>query len=113
MCGLCGFWQSKTHWSMRSQNPKVFGAIGHSSDLMRERLHQAAVLNRVTRAFGVSVRDWEASRWVLDSVNGGCEVVDSIAAMWPAIETLSKRKVDPLSSALLEALAGSATSGKG
>jgi hypothetical protein len=98
---------------MRSQNPKVFGAIGHSSDLMRERSHQAAVLNRVTRVFGVSVRDWEGSRWVLDSVNGGCEVVDSIAAMWPAIETLSKRKVDPLSPALLEALAGSANGGKG
>jgi hypothetical protein len=104
MCGLCGFWRTQTHWSMRSQNPKVFGAIGYPSDLLRERSHQTAALNRVTRAFGVSVRDWESSRWILESVNGGCEIVDSIATMWPAIEMLSRCKVDPLSRSLLETL---------
>ncbi len=71
---------------------------------MRERIQQMAVLNRVTRALGVTVRDWEGTQWILDSVNGGSEIVSSVAALWPAIERLSRRKIDPLCAGFLDAL---------
>lgn len=62
------------------------------------------VLNRVTRVLGVTVRDWEGTQWILDSVNGGSEIVPSVAALWPAVERLSRRKIDPLCAGFLDAL---------
>lgn len=104
MCGLCGLWGGKAHWSTKSQNPKVFGETFASSERLRERNHQRMVLNRITRPFGVIVRDWETSQWILEHVNGGSEVVESIAVFWSSVEILSKRKIDPLSAALIEQL---------
>lgn len=106
MCGLCGVWRGKAHWSARAQNPKVFAASANAPRLLRERFQQMAFVNRVVRPFGVTVRDWEGVQWIVDSVNGGSEVVTDIAAIWPAVERLSRRKLDPLSSPLLGAFSG-------
>lgn len=113
MCGLCGFWGGKAHWSTKSQNPKVFGETLDSSERLRERAHQRMVLNRITRPFDVVVRDWETSQWILEHVNGASEVVESIAVFWSTVETLSKRKIDPLSAALIAQLDLAAAEKKG
>ena len=102
MCGLCGVWRGKAHWTARVHNPKIFVATGDDAAPLRERFAQMTVLNRVLRPFGVSVRDWEGSQWIVDSVNGGSEIVANVAALWPAAERLSKRKIDPLSATLLD-----------
>lgn len=63
---------------------------------MRERIEQARVLNRIARPLGVTVRDWEGTQWVIESADGGSKIVASLAGVWPAIELLSRRKIDPL-----------------
>ena len=113
MCGLCGLWDGKRHWSAKSQNPKIFGEIPDLSERMRERARQRTALNRVTRPFGVTVRDWETSQWILEHVNGASEVVESIAALWPAVESLARRKIDPLSATLTETMSPAAIEKKG
>lgn len=97
MCGLCGVWRGKAHWSARSQNPRAFGAVAEPSAFMRERIEQVSALNRIAQPLGVTVRDWEGAQWIIDSPHGGSEIVASVAAVWPAIERLSRRKIDPLS----------------
>lgn len=104
MCGLCGVWRGKGHWSARTENPRAFAASREPANLMRERTQQLQALNRVTRPFGVSVRDWEATQWIAASQSGASEVVATVADLWPAVERLARRKVDPLAMAFLDAL---------
>ena len=105
MCGLCGVWRGKGHWSARAQNPAIFAATRDESNPLRERFHQMAFVNRVIRHLGVSVRDWEGVQWIVESANGGSEIVADIAALWPAVERVSRRKLDPLSLPLLDRFA--------
>ena len=95
MCGFCGIWGAKNHWSLKSANPSVF-APQSSTDRMRERYAQCAILNETLRRFHVKVRDWGGTQWIVEHVGNGSEIVDSIAAVWPAAEKLSKRRIDPL-----------------
>ncbi len=95
MCGFCGIWGAKNHWSLKSSNPGVFAALS-GSERMRERYAQCAVLNEVLRGFHLKVRDWGGTQWIVEHVSNGSEIVDSIAALWPAAEKLAKRRIDPL-----------------
>lgn len=95
MCGFCGIWGAKNHWSLKSSNPGVFAAQS-STERMRERYALCAILNETLRGHHLKVRDWSGEQWIVEHVSNGSEIVDSIAAVWPAAEKLSKRRVDPL-----------------
>lgn len=76
----------------------------------RDFAHRRTVLNRIVREFGVAVREWGNGQWILDHVNGASVMVDDFAAVWPAVESLARRKIDPLSAPLVERLEAAAIS---
>lgn len=99
MCGFCGIWGAKSHWSLKSSNPRIF-AVQSISERMRERHEQSVVLNSILRGFHLEVRDWGGTQWIVEHVSNGTEIVDSIAALWPAAEKLARRKIDPLNASI-------------
>ena len=104
MCGLCGVWGGRAHWTGRPQSPDFLTATAVAPPL-RDRLQQLGFVNRLIGPFGVTARDWEGVQWIVESVNGGSEIVSDIAALWPAVERLSLRRIDPLSATTLAAFA--------
>ena len=100
MCGLCGIFQGGDHWTDESTalSPQVRRTRRH------ERLHRVAITNKVLKFYGFKLSDWNGSSYILSSQTGQSQIIDNIAALWPAAEALRKRSLDPLDDKLIAAL---------
>jgi len=107
MCGLCGILGSDTHWSDSASSPALSAARQGSLTRRQERLQRAALATQVLSHYGLTLRDWQGSSYMLSSRTGRAEVVDHLGTLWPLAEAMAKRSCDPLDPALLEALEGS------
>jgi hypothetical protein len=70
----------------------------------QERQRRVAGLNRVLRAFGCTVSDWQGHAYLLGTFTGKTEIVADLAALWPAVQRLTGRDPDPLDAGLVERL---------
>jgi len=97
MCGLCGLFESGTHWT---ETPGVATA----GPPRQQRLRQVGYANRVLRCYRLRLDDWQGRNYLLTSPTGATEVIDSLALLWPAAERLAGRPCDPLDPDLLLSL---------
>lgn len=104
MCGFCGLVGGAEHWSEMRQTPQQKDDSLSQGSRQRERLHRTALLNRVTRHYGVQVQDWAGTSWILSHATGETAVIDQLALLWPTVERLAKTRCDPLSPSLLASL---------
>ena len=100
MCGLCGIFQGGDHWTDGSNalSPDVQRTRRH------DRLHRAAISNKVLKFYGLKLADWHGSSYVLSGPTGQSQIIDNIAALWSAAELMRKRSLDPLDEQLIAAL---------
>jgi len=61
-------------------------------------------MNRITRHYGVAVRDWEGTSWIVSHATGATLVIERLGDLWPAVEHLAKRRCDPLDAGIVAAL---------
>ena len=104
MCGFCGLMLGADHWSEMRKAPPEQGDHSSQGSRQRERLHCIALLNRITRHYGIAVRDWEGTSWIVSHATGETAVIDRLADLWPTVESLARRRCDPLSPALIASL---------
>jgi len=109
MCALCGVLGARGHWSDSASAPAAFAARGEPQTRARERQARTRILNRVLKQYGIIVKDWSGNSYLLTSLTGRTEIVDTIGEVWGAAERLSSRIFDPLDETYLETLAGSRT----
>ncbi len=69
-----------------------------------DRLHRVAITNKVLKFYGLKLADWHGSTYVLSGPTGQSQIIDNIAALWPAAESMRKRPLDPLDDKLIAAL---------
>lgn len=98
MCGMCGLWGQTGHWS----DPARLPGTRVEESVLHRRAAQAAAVTLFTRSSGISVRDWAQTAWVVESVSGATEIVNSLGDIWAAAERLSGKPVDPLSLLLIQ-----------
>jgi hypothetical protein len=101
MCGLCGMLGSEAHWTDASSQASD---AEHAQARRRDRQSRVASLNRVLRVFGCTVSDWQSHAYLVSTFTGKTEIVDNLAQLWPAVERLAGRRVDPLNEDLLDRL---------
>ena len=100
MCGLCGAFAG-ADWTDGAAD----GAASAVAHLRRgERRQRIALANRVLRAAGLALSDWQGAALLLRSRTGGSAVVPSLPALWPAADRLSGRLLDPLDPSLMDRL---------
>jgi hypothetical protein len=102
MCALCGVLGSKEHWTAPVKREGVYVLGEAPADRRRERRRRIAEANAILGLFGLSLEDWQADSYILRSRTGKSEVVDNLAALWPAAEALAGRPLDPLDPKILE-----------
>jgi len=104
MCGLCGILGGRGHWTDTSTNPETFAARQIVPTYRRERQGRTALVNRVLKHYGLSLKDWSGSSYILKGATGKSAIVDNLSQMWAEAETLTGRAVDPLDDDLIRSL---------
>jgi hypothetical protein len=95
MCGLCGIFGEKTHWSTQGV------AKGTSR---RQRFFRLQALNRVLSLVHYAIRDFSGTDYVLCSPTGAQTVVKEMGQMWQDLEKLSGKPLDPLDEKMIAAM---------
>ncbi len=109
MCALCGVLGGDDHWTAPVARDGVYVRGDSAADRRRERRLRIAAANRILKLYGISLEDWQGASYVLRTVTGKTEIVDSLARLFPAAEKLAGRPLDPLDDAVIarrEALNG-------
>jgi hypothetical protein len=104
MCALCGVLGGNGHWTDAVPRPGVFTRNTDALQRRRERLAQVAGANRILKAYGLALADWQGTSFVLSTATGNTELVDSLAHLWTTAEKLAGRPCDPLDPALIRQL---------
>ena len=112
MCLLCGELVSGAHWTDRhvEDRARERGADdgGYTRERRRDRAHRAALANKVLEHYGLRVKDWSGSKYVLADGKGNSELIGDLGSLWPAASKLAGRPLDPLDPALRERLLAAA-----
>jgi len=73
---------------------------------MRSRLKRVKISNRLLAYYGLSISEWNGSRFVLRDKKGGTQIVYDLGDMWNKAELLAHKKLDPLDDTFLDAFSG-------
>jgi hypothetical protein len=103
MCGLCGALGSGEYWTDAAGRPE-FEAGGRKVVRRHERLQRVVLVDAVLKRYGVTLRDWGGSSYVLTTRNGGVRNVYNLAGIWSVADELADGTIDPLSDSLLDEL---------
>lgn len=104
MCALCGVLGGSDHWTDASARPGVFTRNGDALERRRERARRVAVANRILSLYGMQLSDWQGAAFMLSTMTGKTEMVETLSHIWSSAEKLSGRSCDPLDAALLQRL---------
>lgn len=89
MCSICGFPAAPGHWTEAGAST--------APDRLRARFRRGQVLNAVLRGYGVSAHDGGVVPGIqLASFSGAQSIVPDLESVWPEVERLTGRTVDPL-----------------
>ncbi|MBB4008901.1 hypothetical protein [Allorhizobium taibaishanense] len=96
MCSLCGVIGGNDHWADAVARPGVYTRNGEPVDRRRERMNRVSAANRILKAYGLTVSDWQGASYLLSSLTGKTEIIEDLGHLWRAAEALSGRFCDPL-----------------
>jgi hypothetical protein len=100
MCEVCAIFGAGEHWSdfgrMRDER-FPFDDIQH---YRAERRRRIALLNTLLEPHGVTCEDWDGEALAVVDRIGRSKLAPTLNDVWPAVEALSGRAVDPLDPAL-------------
>lgn len=108
MCVLCGEFIMQVHWTdhdLEDQSHAKLTAGENQRDRRRNRIHRVQLANRILNHYGLTLHDWNGSKFVLKDRKGRAEIVHDLGVLWPAAEKLTNRPLDPLHPDLLASLA--------
>lgn len=106
MCGLCGVLGGDGHWTDAVAREGVYTRNVGPVERRRERAYRIQVANRALKVYGLQLEDWQGASYVLRTLTGKSEVIESLAHLWPTAEKLTGRVCDPLDPQFLERLSG-------
>jgi hypothetical protein len=101
MCALCGVLGGPEHWTDAVARPGVFTRNTDAGARRRERMNRVAAANRVLSHYRMNLADWQGSAFVLSTATGKTEIVNDLAHLWMAAESLLGRPCDPLDEKLI------------
>lgn len=104
MCGLCGVLGGDGHWTDAVAREGVYTRNTGPVERRRERANRVQAANRILKYYGLQLEDWQGQSFVLRTLTGKSEIIDSPAHLWPMAEKLTGRVCDPLDPALLDKL---------
>ena len=102
MCGLCGVLGVREHWLGTLSTG--FSPERQRIERRRDHARQTELGNVVVGYYGMKLSAWHQGQFLLATQTGKSTVIDHLAAICPAIETLTRRQCDPLDLGFIERL---------
>ena len=72
--------------------------------IRRERLERTALVGRVLKYYGLGLKEWAGSSYMLRGSTGKTALVDNMSQMWAEAEKMATRDFDPLDEGLIDYL---------
>lgn len=107
MCILCGDLITQIHWteSVSDQAKNSTIVVGENQGRRkRNRLHRVGLLNQIFKHYGLKLSEWQGSKFILKNQQGKVTIVHDLGALWPAVEQMMGKPLDPLDPVLLAKL---------
>lgn len=110
MCILCGEMIMSVHWTdqplhdARYKNSGRVVAGEGQRERMRLRLKRVAIANKILRYYGLSLMEWQGSRYMLADKKGHSTVIYDLGQMWKTAADMAHKTLDPLDPKFLEYL---------
>lgn len=106
MCVLCGELVSNFHWSdvrFKEQSPSV--VVGsQAGDRMKARLKRVKILNEIFEFYGLKIKEWQGSKYILSNAKGCTVIVNDLGDLWQKADELNRKPLDALDEDLLSFL---------
>lgn len=110
VCVLCGEMIMTVHWTdqpvhdmnYRSRTRIVAGE--RQRERMRLRLRRVAIANKILGYYGLTLKEWNGSRYMLCDKKGTSKVIYDLGGMWKAVSDMAHKEPDPLDPAFLSFL---------
>ncbi|MDR0576514.1 MAG: hypothetical protein LBI87_03005 [Candidatus Accumulibacter sp.] len=116
MCVLCGELVTHIHWTDQKAHDREYSnqvVVGQlQRERMRNRLERVRFVNMILAYYGLSLKDWNGSKYLLSDRKGKQSVIGDLGEMWVEAQKMSRLALDPLDSGLLEFLRQSGAPGK-
>lgn len=96
MCEVCAIFGAGEHWSdfARSRNERFpFSEIRNYREDRKKRI---VVLNRLIAPLSLVCEDWDGEALNVIDGQGRSRLAPTLTDVWPAIEALTGRTIDPL-----------------
>lgn len=110
MCVLCGEMIMTVHWTDQPlhdadyRNQKRIVAGSRQRERMRLRLRRVSIANKILKYYGLNMKEWNGSRYMLFDKKGTSKVVYDLGGMWKEAESMAHTVLDPLDPKFLESL---------
>lgn len=105
MCVLCGELIMHVHWTDQPVHNDVYKSVVIAGEGQRERmrlrLKRVKFSNKILGYYGLSIRDWSGSRYILADKKGNSKVVYDLGDMWQQASELAHKQLDPLDDGFL------------
>ena len=96
MCAFCGLFGNT--------NPSWLEARSDNAPVRAARLNRVKRANELLSMFRLTLSDQHGAYYVLSGATGKTEVINSLGETWPAGERILGKRLDPLSTDLLDRL---------
>lgn len=102
MCVLCGELITNIHWSEGVSSDEKEVIVGdRQRDRMRQRLQKVQVVNKVLSFYGLQLKEWNASKFVLSDKKGNTKIINHLGELWERADSLTSKDIDVLDTKLL------------
>ncbi len=104
MCSLCGVLGCDDHWTSAIARPGVYTRNTDRLARRREAANRIRLANALLEPRRLKIAEWQGTSYLLSSPTGRTQVFESLAHLWPEVEAMTGRALDPLDSDFLERL---------
>ncbi|WP_079474102.1 hypothetical protein [Marinococcus halophilus] len=105
MCVLCGEFIEQVHWTDIERKKLDTIVAGESQrERKRSRLLRTEICNDVLEFYGLTISEWNNSKFLLKSRTGKMAVIHDLGQIWFYAEKMAGMSIDPLNEHLINNL---------
>lgn len=96
MCEVCAVFGVGQHWTDAADPMGLRNVAAGILENRTERAKRLQLINRIVRAAGLTVNDWDGEAFSVEDMQGRRRIAPDLSALWRIAEQLGHIHIDPL-----------------